>query len=878
MKQFKHYALLLVVALAMFGCGDDYDDTALKNDISDLKSRVEKLESWCSTANTQISALQGLVSALQENDYVTGVTPIMEGAKEVGYTITFAKSKPITILNGKDGENGTDGITPIISVKQDTDGQYYWTVTTGEADPVWMTDAEGKKINAAGQAGEAGHTPVISVETSDGKLCWKVDGKWLLDEKGNKVPATGEKGATGATGATGSTGSKGDQGDSIFKEGGINTDNDDYVIFTLTDGTEIKLMRALDVTIGIKGVKDEMFITPTEKDAGGKETDLELPSVDDYKAITAEIKSKQGVDTDIATRAAAEGPELWKVELTKPVLDKDNKVTTPGKVKIIPYKDATEGEQAILTLSIIDKQNIEHTTVIIITYTDKIPVTGVELGNTTLALEVGGKETLTATVLPTNAKEQDVTWSSSDATIAKVDATSGEVVGVKAGTATITATTKEGGFTATCTVTVSNVAVTGVSFASTTATVSIGTTTTLKPVFTPEKATIQTGTWKSSDETKATVSTAGVVTGVAEGTATITFTSTDGGFNATCTVTVSAVPVEYNWYRTGKPNKAYTISNKKEFIEFANLVNGNASLPTDLRSDRFRGATIELAADINLESNEWTPIGSRDKSFEGIFDGKNHKIENLVINKPSESGLGLFGYINGYYGKAVVKNLTIESGSITGNYDLGAIAGTTSDNCYIINCVNKIPVKGTKEAGGFVGNSIEAILLIACENYGEISTSENRVGGFIGNATGGNFIACLNHANISADNTTAGGIVGYIDGANGEFTACLSEGTISSTDSDTNGGIIGSITDRYTINNNACHFTSTPSSLSLTGFTLNSEWQETSKTYQELNASTIIDGMNAAITTWNAANADWLCPFKFEAVTGDNLPKLVPVQ
>ena len=79
MKQFKHYALLLVVALAMFGCGDDYDDTALKNDISDLKSRVEKLESWCSTANTQISALQGLVSALQENDYVTGVNPIMEG-------------------------------------------------------------------------------------------------------------------------------------------------------------------------------------------------------------------------------------------------------------------------------------------------------------------------------------------------------------------------------------------------------------------------------------------------------------------------------------------------------------------------------------------------------------------------------------------------------------------------------------------------------------------------------------------------------------------------------------------------------------------------------------------------------------------------------
>mgnify|MGYP000055491832 FL=1 len=800
MKQFKHYALLLVVALAMFGCGDDYDDTALKNDISDLKSRVEKLESWCSTANTQISALQGLVSALQENDYVTGVNPIMEGAKEVGYTITFAKAKPITILNGKDGENGTDGITPIISVKQDTDGQYYWTVTTGEADPVWMTDAEGKKINAAGQAGEAGHTPVISVETSDGKLCWKVDGKWLLDEKSNKVPATGEKGATGATGATGSTGSKGDQGDSIFKKGGINTDNDDYVIFTLTDGTEIKLMRALDVTIGIKDVKDEMIITPTEKDAGGKETELELPSVDDYKAITAEIKSKQGVDTDIATRAAAEGPELWKVELTKPVLDEDNKVTTPGKVKIIPYKDATEGDQAILTLSIIDKQNIEHTTVIIITYTDQIPVTGVKLGKTTLALEVGGKETLTATVLPANAKEKGVTWSSSDATIAKVDATGGEVVGVKAGTATITATTTDGGFTATCTVTVSNIVVTGVSFASTTATVSIGATTTLKPVFTPEKATIQTGTWKSSDETKATVSTAGVVTGVAEGAATITFTSTDGSKEATCTVTVSAAPTEYGWYinPTDKDNKIYTIGTADEFIEFAKLVNKDATLPTDLnRGDNFSGKTVKLSAHINLgNQTAWQPIGLNTQHYlEGTFDGGNFTITGTLTAPSTAKYFGIFGIVDG----GEIKNLnfggTMDISAISSENAIsaGAIAGSVQ-NGIIINCSNTASLTTTSDQlmiGGIAG---VANKVIACVNKGSIVGIKS-AGGIVGLGTA---IGCINkgsqiESSTAETTSSAGGIVGTSDGT---VIACWSTATSVTgyqgmAGRNRNGGIVG---------------------------------------------------------------------------------------
>lgn len=74
-KQINACSALLLMAVTVFGCGGDYDDTALKNDLNDLKSRVEKLESWCSTANTQISALQGLVEAMEQNDCITGITP-----------------------------------------------------------------------------------------------------------------------------------------------------------------------------------------------------------------------------------------------------------------------------------------------------------------------------------------------------------------------------------------------------------------------------------------------------------------------------------------------------------------------------------------------------------------------------------------------------------------------------------------------------------------------------------------------------------------------------------------------------------------------------------------------------------------------------------
>lgn len=346
MKQFRLYALLLLATVLVFGCSK-YDDTELKNDVNDLKSRVEKLETWCNTANSQISALQGLVSALEQKDYVTDVSPIMEGAKEVGYTITFAKSSSITIKHGKDG---VDGVTPVIGIAKDTDGIYYWTVKTGDADVTWMLDAEGKKI-ATGSGG--GASPELTVAEDGGRLYWKVNGQWLL-HNGKKVPATGDKGDKGDTGDTGSTGGTG--GSCVFKSNGI-TVNEDAVTFTLADGTtSFTLPRVGSVIVGFDSY-DTFYCSET-----ANEITLVLPSTlkeTDYTAIVATVTNENGTDMDIQTRAASTTESLWGVKVTKPTFSAGTLVANSAKITLTLPQDKTN-YRALLKVTIIDSKGKEY--------------------------------------------------------------------------------------------------------------------------------------------------------------------------------------------------------------------------------------------------------------------------------------------------------------------------------------------------------------------------------------------------------------------------------------------------------------------------------------------------------------------------------------
>jgi uncharacterized protein YjdB len=168
-----------------------------------------------------------------------------------------------------------------------------------------------------------------------------------------------------------------------------------------------------------------------------------------------------------------------------------------------------------------------------------VPVTGITLDRDTATVSVGGTARLTASVAPENADNKSVSWSSDDTDIATVDE-SGTVTGVAAGTATVTVTAADGGFTATCVVEVlpDAVPVTGVTLNKENTTVFIGATERLIASVVPATATNQSVTWSSDNTDIATVTDDGTVTGVAAGTATVTVTAADGGFTATCTVKV----------------------------------------------------------------------------------------------------------------------------------------------------------------------------------------------------------------------------------------------------------------------------------------------------------------------------------------------------
>ena len=168
------------------------------------------------------------------------------------------------------------------------------------------------------------------------------------------------------------------------------------------------------------------------------------------------------------------------------------------------------------------------------------PVSGISLSKSSASMYVGDSPlALTATITPSNASDKSVVWSSSDASVASVTAGSGldaTVTPVAAGTATITVSTQDGKFSASCVLTVMQ-HVTGVSISKSSLTLYTGQTETLSAQVKPDDATDTRLTWSSSDKTVATVAN-GKVTALKAGSVQIRVTTFEGGFQDVCNLTV----------------------------------------------------------------------------------------------------------------------------------------------------------------------------------------------------------------------------------------------------------------------------------------------------------------------------------------------------
>lgn len=183
----KKLFILLMAACCMTSCNDGIWNAihGLEEKYNDLDDRVSRLEELCKEMNTNISSLQTLVSVMLNNDYIVSITPIKKESQEIGYTITFAIHSPITIYHGQNGKDGTDGQNG----KDGVDGQ-------------------------DGENGKNGATPLIGValDKSDNAYYWTLDGDWLLDPEGNRIPLTSRDGKSGADGQDGKDGQDGQDG------------------------------------------------------------------------------------------------------------------------------------------------------------------------------------------------------------------------------------------------------------------------------------------------------------------------------------------------------------------------------------------------------------------------------------------------------------------------------------------------------------------------------------------------------------------------------------------------------------------------------------------------------------------------------------------
>ena len=296
-------------------------------------------------------------------------------------------------------------------------------------------------------------------------------------------------------------------------------------------------------------------ITVTAQDGSGKTATCQV-NVTDIKVsgitLSASTLAMQTEDvkqlsvTNITPANATNKALKWESKNTwVATVDESGNVTAknPGEATITVTAADNGGAQATCKVTVTERT------------APVIKVTQIQLSQTRASLNEGKELQLTATVLPANATNQSLTWSSSVEGVATVDPT-GKVTAIKAGTTVITATAKDdSGISASCTVqvTVPTVKVTGITLNKTTASVVKGKTVALTATVTPDTATDKTIKWTTSNKNVATVSTDGVVTAVAAGTATITATAADdSGVKATCKITVTNPPVKVTKLKINK--------------------------------------------------------------------------------------------------------------------------------------------------------------------------------------------------------------------------------------------------------------------------------------------------------------------------------------
>ena len=288
----KYVCFLAVCVVMLSSC---YNDDDLKNSISGLEDRMDKLEASLQSVQTDISTLKTLTDALSQNKSIASVLENEDGS----YTIKFSDKTEVTIRNGEDGEDAPK----ITVIKNEEDGIYYWGITSTDGKKTFLKDGEGKMMPVTAAA------PKIRINTNTKE--WEIS-----TDSGKTWESTGVYASGEGTGDT-----------SLFS--GVSQD-DDYAYFTLKDGTILKLSKSKELKCEILSGKQYF--------ANGEE-----------KLISVEMS---GISKYTVTK-----PDGWKVSLTgkgltitAPVAE-NQYAETGGKVAVMAV--ASNGQSIISEIPVI---------------------------------------------------------------------------------------------------------------------------------------------------------------------------------------------------------------------------------------------------------------------------------------------------------------------------------------------------------------------------------------------------------------------------------------------------------------------------------------------------------------------------------------------
>ena len=371
-------------------------------------------------------------------------------------------------------------------------------------------------------------------------------------------------------------------------------------------------------------------------------------------------------------------------------------------------------------------------------------------GNT---VNLGSTLTATVTVLPDNAKNKSVTFTSSNPAVISVAASGGTLNTERAGQATITATANDGsGISASINLTVVMPAIT--------VTVSGTFLYTGEPIEPSDaNVTVKAGDVTLTEGRDYTLSYAN---NIEVGTATVTATGAGLYVGVVKTANFTITP----FTGAGTSADPYKIETPQHLAKLAEVVNTGWNT-TDMYF--ILTANIDLTAyGLIWNGNKgWIPIGKNDNPFKGFFDGNKYIVSGLYLNDSSFENAGLFGVIAG----GAVKNLGVE-GVVRGKYHVGGVAGNIANGGSITNCYASVNVSGSLYVGGVAGSVGNIYTDGSVANCFAIGTAggNGRIGGVAG-IVYGSVTNCYATSEVSGE-YNVGGVAGYIYSSNSNVTNC----------------------------------------------------------------------------------------------------------